>query len=256
MPLQQGNPQTPEINQAQFAASPERSSGGIGLRTKAGLMIGGVLSMAAILAPGAASAEEGPAVDTEKAALAAFGNNAITRSVDSFAALSSTEAQESAKRGMKPEAVIKSINRIVGLSHGNGGPLFKRKYGMDIRSATITATTSSFKGKCNPKNKYDPGTKRAKIKNGKESVVYCFGVKSKSNLPILTEYSPGMNRLGTKVATSAGLSAETHGSTSRISATRNKATVKFTQDNAGATDKQLRSLILRKGKPPVKRWYE
>lgn len=75
-------PPTAETDPAQRTANAQPN---IGLRARTKLMIGSALGSAALLvSSGNALASNNSSADVEKAALAAFGKNAITRSVDSF----------------------------------------------------------------------------------------------------------------------------------------------------------------------------
>ncbi|HEX5798147.1 MAG TPA: hypothetical protein VFX79_02225 [Candidatus Saccharimonadales bacterium] len=244
MPLPQGYPPTqhPGAAQAEALQGPERladptppdadrtGSFRTGLRTKIAVATGALLSSFAIIAPGGSIAEDNP------------------RAVSS---LPVPTAQESAKRGrgMQPAGVIRAISGVLARAHNSSG------YGVpNTRLAKLTPTSSLLQGRCKPKDGWL--SKRIATRQGKSFNTYCNG-KNNGGIKLIspTEYSNGLNWLGNRVATSAGVPAESRGSTTKATANPRRAVIRFANDDAQAEARQLSALILKKGKKPTKRWY-
>jgi hypothetical protein len=94
------------------------------------------------------------------------------------------------------------------------------------------------------------------MRGGKVVDKYCSGSSQVQNAPESPDvYASRFSKMGNRAASSAGISAESRGSTTKATANPRRAVIRFANDDAQAEARQLRALILRKGKKPAKRWY-
>ena len=120
----------------------------------------------------------------------------------------------------------------------------------------LTPDKLDMKGRCNPKNPYNPGLKVWKNLPTKTVSVSCSGRKVVApSAKYLGMYRTIANRIGTKVARMAGVSKDEHGDTTLLWVNNRKAVLKFSAPETGQVSRPVKSIVfLNHGRPKVRRY--
>lgn len=145
----------------------------------------------------------------------------------------STEKAEAASRHEKPYTP-KKIGILITSTGTYWGPSSIRP-----KSAIMTPTKRIVRGPCNPKNEYNPTIKYQKtvitpaIK--KDYAVLCNGTKKTDDKTGSPEdlLAGQLNRLGDRVARTAGVTEEMHGDATKIRSNNRVAVLRFERPEAG-----------------------
>lgn len=129
----------------------------------------------------------------------------------------------------------------------------------DMRPTRLLLTRNKLlmKGRCNPRNPRNPFFKVWENYPGRTVSVSCAGrrVSGRQPEPIFGIYEKTIPKIGNKVAATANVSNNEHGTTTLLWVNNRKAVLKFAEPETGSVVSPVKSIVfLNQGRPKVRRY--